>query len=70
MGVSQVTITSTAQALQLLAKASAARACNSTAMNSVSSRSHSVFMLNITGQHAPSGTALTGALCLVDLAGR
>ena len=39
-------------------------------MNSVSSRSHSVFMLYIVGAHPPSGTQLQGCLCLVDLAGR
>jgi hypothetical protein len=38
-------------------------------MNSTSSRSHAVFMLYITGAHAPSGARLTGCLCLVDLAG-
>ena len=38
-------------------------------MNAVSSRSHCVFMLYISGEHAPSGTRLQGCLCLVDLAG-
>ncbi|KAF5836124.1 kinesin motor domain-containing protein [Dunaliella salina] len=45
------------------------RACESTAMNSESSRSHVVFMLYIHGVHPPSGTDLQGCLCLVDLAG-
>jgi hypothetical protein len=39
-------------------------------MNAVSSRSHSVFMLYITGQHEASGTVLQGSLNLIDLAGR
>ena len=39
-------------------------------MNAVSSRSHSVFMLYISGHHEGSGQRLQGALNLVDLAGR
>ena len=39
-------------------------------MNAVSSRSHSVFTLYITGRHEASGQRLQGALNLVDLAGR
>ena len=54
----------------LVKKAAAARAVESTAMNAVSSRSHSVFTLFITGQHEASGQRLQGALNLVDLAGR
>lgn len=57
------------QAMAVLQRATQARAVQSTAMNAVSSRSHSVFMLNITGSHGPSGTKLTGSLVLVDLAG-
>eukprot|EP00983_Pelagomonas_calceolata_P113362 1159973-Pelagomonas_calceolata.AAC.16 len=54
----------------LIRRASSNRACESTAMNSESSRSHVVFMLYIHGMHPPSGTDLQGCLCLVDLAGR
>ena len=54
----------------LVKKAAAARAVESTAMNAVSSRSHSVFTLYITGRHETSGQSLQGALNLVDLAGR
>ncbi len=57
-------------AAQLVLRAAANRAVDSTAMNSVSSRSHSVFMLYISGWHAGTGTRLQGCLCLVDLAGR
>ncbi len=39
-------------------------------MNAVSSRSHSVFMLYITGRNEAGGTVLQGSLNLVDLAGR
>jgi Kinesin motor domain len=41
-----------------------------TAMNAASSRSHSVLTLHIRGRHDGSGERLTGALNLVDLAGR
>ncbi|KAF5835060.1 P-loop containing nucleoside triphosphate hydrolase protein, partial [Dunaliella salina] len=68
-GVQQVELRTASQAHALLQKAMEARACNATAMNSSSSRSHSAFMLNISGTHAPSETHLKGALCLVDLAG-
>ncbi len=57
-------------ASELVQRAAASRSCEATAMNSVSSRSHSVFMLYISGSHPPSGTQLQGCLCLVDLAGR
>ena len=39
-------------------------------MNATSSRSHSIFMLFITGRHAPTSTLVQGSLNLVDLAGR
>ena len=55
---------------ELARRAANARACQATAMNATSSRSHSVFMLYISGAHAPSSTRLQGCLCLVDLAGR
>lgn len=51
-------------------RAARARAVEATAMNAESSRSHSAFMLHITGRHAASDTRLQGALNLVDLAGR
>ena len=38
-------------------------------MNDVSSRSHAVFALRITGRNEASGTRLKGSLNLVDLAG-
>ena len=38
-------------------------------MNAVSSRSHTIFMLYVTGEHVASGSKLSGCLNLVDLAG-
>lgn len=63
-------VTSSDVAAALVRRAAVARACEATAMNATSSRSHSVFMLAITGRHEASGTTLRGALNLVDLAGR
>jgi hypothetical protein len=57
-------------ATDLVQRASSARAVESTAMNATSSRSHSVFMLYITGRHPTTNSMLQGCLCLVDLAGR
>lgn len=54
---------------ELVQRAAQARSCESTAMNASSSRSHSIFMLYITGSHPPTSTQLQGCLCLVDLAG-
>ena len=69
-GATVVPVASSDVAAALVRKAAVARACEATAMNASSSRSHSVFMLAITGRHEASGTALRGALNLVDLAGR
>ncbi|CAL5219289.1 g1094 [Coccomyxa viridis] len=69
VGATVMPVTSSDVAAALVRKAAIARACEATAMNASSSRSHSVFMLAITGRHEASGTALKGALNLVDLAG-
>lgn len=69
-GATRVAVAAQEEAAALVRRAAAARACEATAMNSASSRSHSVFMLNIAGAHAASGARLQGALNLVDLAGR
>lgn len=53
----------------LIAKAAKSRAVGSTDMNSVSSRSHSIFSLYLSGSNANLDTELRGALHLVDLAG-
>ncbi|DBA96427.1 TPA: Nucleolar protein 58, variant 2 [Trebouxia sp. C0004] len=68
-GATRLPIGCAADAEGLVKKAAAARAVESTAMNAVSSRSHSVFTLYITGRHEASGQRLQGALNLVDLAG-
>lgn len=70
LGANRLPVTDAESAEVLMARAQEARACEATAMNAVSSRSHCVFMLYIAASHAASNTHLTGSLCLVDLAGR
>jgi len=70
VGAIRTRITTAAEAAALVKRAAAARAVEATAMNAVSSRSHSVFMLYICGHHAGSSSHLLGGLNLVDLAGR
>jgi kinesin family protein C1 len=69
LGAARVPVDSEEDAEELIRRAAAARAVESTAMNAVSSRSHSVFMLYITGKHEATATCLQGSLNLVDLAG-
>eukprot|EP00887_Chlorella_sp_A99_P002597 scaffold6.g2597.t1 len=75
-GAARLTVESEEDAAALVRRAAAARAVEATAMNATSSRSHSVFMLYVTGRHEASGTLLQargergpGSLNLVDLAG-
>lgn len=69
LGATRVPVNSEEDAAALVRRAANARAVESTAMNATSSRSHSVFMLYITGKQETSGTLLQGSLNLVDLAG-
>ena len=68
-GVQREPVESVEAAAGLVRRAAAARAVEATQMNAVSSRSHTIFMLYITGEHAASGSKLAGCLNLVDLAG-
>ena len=56
-------------AADLVRRAAAVRTVEATQMNAQSSRSHTLFMLYITGVHAAAGQKLEGCLNLVDLAG-
>ncbi len=53
----------------LLSLAAKRRSTASTDMNAVSSRSHSVFTLNLTAKHVDKNKLIRGTLNLVDLAG-
>ena len=68
-GLTKVPVEDEGTVHALLARAARRRAVASTAMNEVSSRSHSVFTLYIKGTHPVKGVALSGTLNLVDLAG-
>jgi len=57
------------QLRELLSRSNRARTTASTQMNSVSSRSHVLFMLNVDLRNPADGTVLQGGLRLVDLAG-
>lgn len=69
VGATRAKIESAEDAERVVKRAGAARRTESTAMNAVSSRSHAVFILYVTGRHEASGTLLRGSLNLVDLAG-
>ncbi|KDO24158.1 hypothetical protein SPRG_10585 [Saprolegnia parasitica CBS 223.65] len=56
-------------AMQLLKQATARRSMKKTQRNDVSSRSHCITTLRLTGTHATSGSVRTGAVYLIDLAG-
>ena len=68
-GATRMVVDSEAVAQELLRRAARARSTDSTAMNSESSRSHSVFTLHITGVNEAGDCRLLGSLSLVDLAG-
>lgn len=70
VGAVRTKVRTAQDAAALVKKAASARVVEATAMNAVSSRSHSVFMLYICGHHPGSSTHLLGGLNLVDLAGR
>ncbi len=68
-GVVREQVTSVYEATSLVRRAMKAREVAETEMNANSSRSHTLFLLYITGVHQATGQTLTGCLNLVDLAG-
>ena len=62
-------VTRLCEATSLVRRAMKAREVAETEMNANSSRSHTLFLLYITGVHQATGQTLTGCLNLVDLAG-
>lgn len=68
-GVLRERVESVEQVEDLVRRGIAFRAVEATQMNATSSRSHTLFMLYITGRHAETQQKLEGFLCLVDLAG-
>lgn len=68
-GLTYVQVESPEQVHDLLSKAAKNRAVAETQCNERSSRSHSVFTLNISGNNVATGESIEGILNLVDLAG-
>eukprot|EP00043_Microstomoeca_roanoka_P030255 m.25527 g.25527 ORF g.25527 m.25527 type:complete len:599 (+) comp9877_c0_seq1:118-1914(+) len=67
--LTEVTVGSPEDVYELLKQADQNRKTAKTAMNAHSSRSHSVFRLQISGQNAASGESCDATLNLIDLAG-
>lgn len=67
--VTNVKIANEKEAIKILHKATRNRSTASTMANQRSSRSHSVFIININGIHAELGKESNGTLNLIDLAG-
>ena len=67
--VSKFSLQSPSQVEKLLAKAEGNRKTASTRMNNRSSRSHSVFIISISGTNIKTNKSVNGVLNLIDLAG-
>jgi kinesin family protein 5 len=65
----EVFVSSVGEVFQLMQRGLTSRAVGSTNMNMESSRSHSIFLFQITQKDTTSGSFKTGKLSLVDLAG-
>lgn len=68
-GITEKPIGEAKEVYKLMKDGNANRAVGVTNMNAQSSRSHSVFMMNVTTNDLENFTCKTGKLCLVDLAG-
>ncbi|GAA6062684.1 hypothetical protein JCM10212_002507 [Sporobolomyces blumeae] len=58
-----------AEVYEIMRQGGSARAVSATNMNAESSRSHSIFVINVQARNTETGTQKTGSLFLVDLAG-
>ena len=67
-GLTKATVSTAEEIYDVLNMGDSARAVASTNMNATSSRSHSVFMVNVS-QKSEEGSTKAGTLNLVDLAG-
>nr|OQO22120.1 hypothetical protein B0A51_10784 [Rachicladosporium sp. CCFEE 5018] len=68
-GLFEIYVGSVEDVYVVLEKGGASRATAATNMNQESSRSHSIFVIEVTQKNVESGTARSGRLFLVDLAG-
>ena len=68
-GCTEVEVETVEEVIQLMDKGAANRSASHTKMNAASSRSHSIVMITVEGQHQQTKTRTMGKLVLVDLAG-
>ena len=68
-GLGEFYVSTVDEVYQVLERGGNARAVASTNMNEESSRSHSIFVIEVTQKNIESGSARSGRLFLVDLAG-
>ncbi|MCJ1477444.1 Kinesin heavy chain [Lambiella insularis] len=68
-GLLEIYVSSIQEVYEVMRRGGAARATAATNMNQESSRSHSIFVINISQKNIETGSAKSGQLFLVDLAG-
>lgn len=68
-GLLEIYVSSVQEVYEVMRRGGTARAVAATNMNQESSRSHSIFVINITQKNVETGSAKSGQLFLVDLAG-
>ncbi|CAK7264669.1 Kinesin heavy chain [Sporothrix epigloea] len=68
-GLLEIYVSSVQEVYEVMRRGGNARAVAATNMNQESSRSHSIFVVNITQKNVETGSAKSGQLFLVDLAG-
>lgn len=68
-GLLEIYVSSVQEVYEVMRRGGAARATAATNMNQESSRSHSIFVIDISQKNIESGSAKSGQLFLVDLAG-
>ena len=68
-GLLEIYVSSVQEVYEVMRRGGTARAVAATNMNQESSRSHSIFVVNITQKNVETGSAKSGQLFLVDLAG-
>jgi kinesin family protein 5 len=68
-GLLQVFVSTVDEVFAAMKRGQTTRAIGATSMNNESSRSHSIFVLNITQRNLTTGSSKSSKLSLVDLAG-
>lgn len=68
-GLLEIYVSSVQEVYEVMRRGGSARAVASTSMNAESSRSHSIFVVQVNQKNVETGSMKTGSLYLVDLAG-